>query len=61
MLIETATYIDSSMYGYQDKQIIGDTWRIQINGTTTYSTVSRDDCVPLTSNHFMNEPRKIVT
>ncbi len=60
MLIETATYIDSSTYGYQDKQIIGDTWMIQINGTTTYATVSRDHCVPLTSHHFMNEPRKIV-
>ena len=48
------------MYGYQDKQIIGDTWMIKINETTSYSTVSRDDCVPLTSYNFLNEPRKTV-
>ena len=36
------------------------TWMIQINGTTSYATVSRDDCVPLTLHHFLNEPRKIV-
>jgi len=57
---ETAIYIDSSTYGYGDKQIIGDTWLIQINGTIYYSTVSRGDCIPLTANIFMQEPAMVI-
>ncbi len=57
---ETAIYFDSSLYGYGDKQIIGDTWLIKLNGTIGYSTVSRGDCVPLTSNVFMQQPRKLL-
>jgi len=57
---DTATYIDSSIYGYGDKQIIGDTWLIRINDTITYATVSRGDCVPLTSDLFIRDPRKLL-
>jgi len=57
---ETAIYFDSSLYGYGSKQIIGDTWLIKLNGTIGYSTVSRGDCVPLSSNTFILEPRKFL-
>ncbi len=58
--LETAPYIDSSIYGYGSKQIIGDTWLVKLNGTIGYSTVSRGDCIPLTSNIFMQQPRKLL-
>jgi hypothetical protein len=58
--LETATYIDSSIYGYGSKQIIGDTWLIKMNGTISYSTTSRGDCIPLTGNTFMQQPRKLL-
>jgi hypothetical protein len=57
---ENATYIDSSIYGYGDKQIIGDTWFTKMYGTTSFITVSRDDCVPLTANTFIQEPGKLL-
>ncbi len=60
ILLEDATYIDSSIYGYGDKQIIGDTWLIKMNGTINYATTSRGDCVPLTGHIFMQEPRKLL-
>jgi hypothetical protein len=59
-VLETATYIDSSVYGYGDKMIIGDTWLVVVNETTSFSTVSRGDCVPLTGNVFTAEPRKLL-
>jgi hypothetical protein len=58
--IDSATYIQSSMYGYGNKQIIGDTWLIKIDGSINYSTVSRDDCVPLTSHIFLQQPGKLL-
>ena len=56
--LETATYIDSLIYGSGDKQIIGDMWLINTNGTLTYATVTRGDCFPLTESMFVPEPRK---
>ena len=48
----------SLTYGYGNKQITGDTWFVQMDGTTVFSTVSRDDCIPLTTTIFSNEPGK---
>ncbi len=31
-----------------------------MNDTITYATVSRDDCVPLSSDMFIGEPRKLL-
>src|SRR5689334_3988964 len=58
--LETSTYIDSLMYGYGDKQILADTWLFNVNETTIFAVVSRDDCVLLTANNFIHEPRKVL-
>jgi hypothetical protein len=58
--IDSATYIQSSAYGYGDKQIIGDTWLVKLDGAISYSTVSRGDCVPLTGHIFMQQPGKLI-
>ncbi|CAF1560981.1 unnamed protein product [Rotaria magnacalcarata] len=57
---DSATYLHSFTYGYVDKQIIADTWLIQIDNAVNYATVSRDGlCVPLTGNNFLSEPAMI--
>ena len=56
--LDSATYIDSSIFGYGDKQILADTWLVRMNETLSYSTVSRGDCVPLTGNLFIRQPGK---
>ncbi|CAF4374807.1 unnamed protein product [Rotaria magnacalcarata] len=57
---DSATYLHSFTYGYGDKQIIADTWLIQIDNAVNYATVSRDGlCVPLTGNNFVSEPAMI--
>ncbi|CAF5096187.1 unnamed protein product, partial [Rotaria socialis] len=49
---DSAIYLHSFTYGYGDKQIIADTWLIQIDNAVNYATVSRDGlCVPLTGNN----------
>ncbi|CAF3979178.1 unnamed protein product [Rotaria sordida] len=54
---DDATYIHSFTYGYNDKQIIGDTWLVEIDGSANYITFSRDGlCVPLTGNLFLSNP-----
>jgi hypothetical protein len=58
--LETATYIDSSVYGYGSKQIIGDIWLIKMNETVSYTTVSRGDCVVLTTDTFIQQSRKLL-
>jgi hypothetical protein len=55
---ENSTYIDSSLYGYGDKQILADTWLVKLKGAISYSTVSRGDCIPLTESIFTGQPRK---
>ncbi|CAF4948387.1 unnamed protein product, partial [Rotaria socialis] len=57
---DSAIYLHSFAYGYGDKQIIADTWLIQIDNAVNYATVSRDGlCVPLTGNNFVSEPAMI--
>ena len=57
--IDTATYIHSSTFGYGDKQIIGDTWLVQVDETVNYATVSRDGlCVPLIVHSYLQKPCK---
>ncbi|CAM4916826.1 unnamed protein product [Rotaria socialis] len=57
---DSAIYLHSFTYGYGDKQIIADTWLIQIDNAVNYATVSRDGlCVPLTGNNFVSEPAMI--
>ncbi|CAF1178739.1 unnamed protein product [Rotaria sp. Silwood1] len=54
---DTATYLHSFTYGYDNKQIIGDTWLVKIDQTINYATVSRDGlCVPLTGHIFLQNP-----
>ncbi|CAF5036752.1 unnamed protein product [Rotaria sp. Silwood1] len=54
---DTATYVHSFTYGYGDKKIIGDTWRIQKDEAVDYVTVSRDGrCILLTDNTFFQNP-----
>ena len=44
-------------YGYGSKEIVGDTWLIEGDGSISYATVSRDGlCVPLTSYVFFQKP-----
>ena len=46
------------MYGYGNKQIIGDTWLVTVDNAMSYSTVSRDGlCVPLSGHTFIAQPR----
>jgi hypothetical protein len=56
--LETTTYIDSSVYGYDSKQIIVNTWVIKSNGKIGYSTVSRGDCISLTEYIFIHKKKR---
>jgi hypothetical protein len=60
LFAEDATYIDSTLYGYGDKQIVADTWLVKLDGAITYSTVSRGDCIPLTGDVFTEDPSKFL-
>ncbi|CAF1411074.1 unnamed protein product [Adineta steineri] len=54
---DTATYLHSSTYGYGDKQIMADTWYVNIDQVINYATVSRDGlCVPLGGHVFFTDP-----
>ncbi|CAF3476405.1 unnamed protein product, partial [Rotaria sp. Silwood2] len=54
---DTATYVHSFTYGYGDRKIIGDTWRIQKDEAVDYVTVSRDGrCILLTDYTFFQNP-----
>lgn len=56
-VIETAVYQYSSMYGYGDKQIIGDTWLITQDERIMYFTVSNDGlCIPLNGHSYSQNP-----
>jgi hypothetical protein len=47
------------MYGYGDKQIIGDTWLIKRDEAFTYFTVSGDGlCIPLSGHIYSQNPGK---
>jgi hypothetical protein len=55
--LETAVYQYSSLYGYGDKQIIGDTWLITTQEAIRYFTVSGDgQCIPLNGNSYSQNP-----
>ncbi|CAF0793730.1 unnamed protein product [Rotaria sordida] len=57
---ETATFVRSSTFGYGQKQLIGDTWRIQKDEFINYATVSRDGlCVPLAGQVFFQKPAMV--
>ncbi|UJR10031.1 hypothetical protein I4U23_014254 [Adineta vaga] len=57
---DSATYLHTNMYGYGDKQIIGDTWLVKIDEVINYVTVSRDNfCVPLSGHVFLSNPAVI--
>lgn len=61
LIVDSATYIHSSTYGYGSKQIIADTWFVEISNAINYITVSRDGhCVPLTGHNFLSEPRESI-
>ncbi|CAF0836998.1 unnamed protein product [Adineta steineri] len=57
---ETAVYQYSSMYGYGDKQITGDTWLIVEDEAMRYFTVSGDGlCIPLNGNSYSQNPTTV--
>ncbi|CAF1098787.1 unnamed protein product [Rotaria sp. Silwood1] len=57
---ETAVYQYSSMYGYGDKQIIGDTWLITKDEAIMYFTVSGDgQCIPLNGHNYSQNPATV--
>ncbi|CAF4357718.1 unnamed protein product [Rotaria sordida] len=54
---QTAVYQYSSTYGYDDKQIIGDTWLITQDEAIMYFTVSNDSlCIPLNGFNYSQNP-----
>ncbi|CAF0926326.1 unnamed protein product [Rotaria sordida] len=54
---KTAVYQYSSTYGYDDKQIIGDTWLITQDEAIMYFTVSNDSlCIPLNGFNYSQNP-----
>ncbi len=58
-ILETATYINSSNYEVNGKQILGDTWSID-NGLLRYQTYSRGNCIPLKTEYTDNQYGKIL-
>ncbi|CAF1105066.1 unnamed protein product, partial [Didymodactylos carnosus] len=59
---DTATYIQSFMYGYGDKQIPGHTWFFKADNYVMYITVSGDGhCVPLSETVFIGGQTPMIT
>ncbi|UJR24264.1 hypothetical protein I4U23_027231 [Adineta vaga] len=50
---ETATYANSSIYIFNGKRILVDTWIIENNDYMSYRKVSRDGCVQIEAGYAM--------
>ncbi len=60
LILETATYVNSSNYEYDGKQTVGDTWLMQADDTIHDQTYSRGNCVLLKKEYFRNQSCKIL-
>ncbi|CAF2798175.1 unnamed protein product [Rotaria sp. Silwood2] len=55
---ESATYLYSSMYGYDNNQFKGDTWYVEDKDLVSFVTVSGDgNCLLVGANTFVGNPR----
>ncbi len=58
-ILDTATYINSSNYELNGKQILGDTWSIESGNALQYQTYARENCMPLKTEYIDNQYGKI--
>ncbi|CAF1384533.1 unnamed protein product [Rotaria sordida] len=57
---ESATYLYSSMHGFDNNQFKGDTWYVEDNNAVSFVTVSGDgNCIPVSTNTFISNPRVV--
>lgn len=49
LLLESFTYVNSSIEQYNGEQVVVDAWFIRMDDKTMYHTYARDKCIPLGS------------